>query len=88
MKLSDYLELVDNTGRVLRNNKRGAISASSEKILSRLDVDEDQWLEMAENFEECFSSFVGGESSLRMACDHFQYQRPPGLATCKLMFRR
>ena len=87
MRLSDYLELVDCTGRVLRDDKRGAIGANSEKILARLDIDEDQWLEMTASFEDCFSSFVGGESSLRMACDHFQYQRPPGLATCKLMFR-
>ena len=86
MKLSDYLELVDCTGRILRNNKRGAISADSERILTRLDIDEDQWLEMTANFEDCFSSFVGGESSLRMACESLHYQRPPGLATCKLMF--
>jgi len=86
MKLSDYLELVDSTGRVLRKDKRGAISAGAEKILDRLDVDEDQWLEMTTNFERCFSSFVGGESSLRMACENLHYQRPPGLATCKLMF--
>ena len=86
MKLSDYLELVDSTGRVLRKDKRGAISAGAEKILDRLDVDEDQWLEMTTNFEGCFSSFVGGESSLRMACENLHYQRPPGLATCKLMF--
>jgi REP element-mobilizing transposase RayT len=85
MKLSDYLELVDSTGRVLRKDKRGAISAGAEKILDRLDVDEDQWLEMTSNFEGCFSSFVGGESSLRMACENFQYHRPPGLATCKMM---
>jgi REP element-mobilizing transposase RayT len=86
MKLSDYLELIDSTGRVLRNDKRGAISTGTEKILNRLDIDEDQWLEMTSNFEGCFSSFVGGESSLRMACESLQYQRPPGLATCKMMF--
>lgn len=87
MRLSDYLELIDSTGRVLRNDKRGAISAGTESILKRLDVDEDQWLEMTSNFEGCFSSFVGGESSLRMACENLHYQRPPGLAKCKLMFR-
>jgi len=86
MKLSDYLELVDCTGRVLRKNKRGSISTSADKILNRLDIDEDQWLEMTSNFEGCFSSFVGGESSLRMACENLHYQRPPGLATCKMMF--
>jgi REP element-mobilizing transposase RayT len=87
MRLSDYLELIDSTGRVLRNDKRGAISTGTENILNRLDIDEDQWLEMASNFEGCFNSFVGGESSLRMACENLHYQRPPGLATCKLMFR-
>jgi hypothetical protein len=86
MKLSDYLELIDSTCRVLRNDKRGAISAGTEKILNRLDIDEDKWLEMTSNFEGCFSSFVGGEGSLRMACESLQYQRPPGLATCKMMF--
>lgn len=87
MKLSDYLELVDCTGRILRKNKRGSISSGAERILTRLDIDEDQWLDMTSNFEGCFSSFVGGENSLRMACESLQYQRPPGLATCKLMFR-
>ena len=86
MKLSDYLELVDSTGRVLRDDKRGAISANADKILARLEVDEDQWLEMTSNFEGCFSSFVGGESSLRVACENLHYQRPPGLAGCKMMF--
>ena len=86
MRLSEYLELIDSTGRVLRNDKRGAISAGTENILNRLDIDEDQWLEMTSNFEGCFSSFVGDESSLRMACENLHYQRPPSLATCKLMF--
>jgi REP element-mobilizing transposase RayT len=86
MKLTDYLELVDCTGKILRNDKRGVISSSAEKILNRLKIGEEQWLDMASNFEERFSSFVGGESSLRIACDHLKYQRPPGLATCKLMF--
>ena len=88
MKLSDYLELVDCTGRVLRKNKKGSISSVSEKILTRLDIDEDQWLEMTSNFEGCFSLFVGSENSLRIACENLHYQRPPGLATCKLMFHR
>ncbi|MCZ4339934.1 transposase, partial [Shewanella colwelliana] len=31
----DYLELVDETGRVIREDKRGAISKSAENILQR-----------------------------------------------------
>lgn len=57
------------------------------RFKSQALLDEDQWFEMTSNFEGCFSLFVGGESSLRMACENLHYQRPPGLATCKLMFR-
>ena len=85
---SDYLELSDSTERVLRNDKRGAISSGTEGILNRLDINEEQWLEMTSNFEGCFSSFFGGENGLRMTCENLHYQRPLGLATCKLMFRK
>lgn len=83
MKLTDYLELVDWTGRILRHDKRGAISKSTENILARLGIDDSQWLEMTECFEECFRTFAGGEQSLRAACETLNYKRPPGLSRCK-----
>lgn len=43
MRLLDYLELVDSTGRALRTDKRGAINATLTDILSRLDIDQEQW---------------------------------------------
>ena len=86
MRLSDYLNLVDCTGRILREDKRGYINSNAEKILQRLDIDEDKWLEMAMGFEGCFSSFVGREKSVRLVCEQFKYQRPPGLTSCKRMF--
>ncbi len=86
MPLGDYLVLVDATGRVLREDKRGQISAGAEHILKRLNIDEDRWLHMTGNFEECFASFVGNEHSVRRACKQLSYQRPSGLATSKRMF--
>ena len=83
MRLTDYLELVDWTGRILRHNKRGAIAKNSENILIRLGIDNAQWLTMTEHFEQCFKTFAGGEQSLRLACETLNYQRPPGLSRCK-----
>ncbi len=40
----DYLELVDQTGRIVRSGKRGAIPAHLAPILDRLEVDLDRWL--------------------------------------------
>ena len=43
-RLMDYLELVDSTGRTVRDDKRGAISAHAEGVLDRLGIDEKAWL--------------------------------------------
>ena len=43
-RLMDYLELVDWTGRALREDKRGAIPEAVPTILTRLDIDRDTWL--------------------------------------------
>ena len=86
MRLTDYLELVDWTGRVLRDDKRGAISHNAEDILTRLGLDDSQWVEMTSNFEQCFSTFAGNEQGLRSACETLSYQRPPGLSRCRAAF--
>ncbi len=86
MRLNDYLTLVDATGRVLKEDTRGKISTAAQPILKRLNIDEHHWLQMTKNFEECFSSFVGNEHSVRMVCKELNYQRPSGLAKSKRMF--
>ena len=40
----DYLELVDCTGRAIRDDKRGPISGQAMKILDRLGIDKKAWL--------------------------------------------
>jgi len=42
--LSDYLQLVDWTGRIVRNDKRGAIPRSTPPILTRLNISIDRWM--------------------------------------------
>ena len=43
-RLMDYLELVDSTGRAVRDDKRGGISAHAAGVLDRLGIDEKKWL--------------------------------------------
>ena len=42
--LGSYLELVDWTGRIVRQDKRGSISDGIPPILERLRIDPDEWL--------------------------------------------
>jgi len=47
----DYLELVDWTGRFIRNDKRGYIGDKMPPILSRLNIEQGQWHLNATQFE-------------------------------------
>ena len=49
--LEDYLTLVDWSGRIIREDKRGFIANSLPPILERLSVDRTQWLKNSTQFE-------------------------------------
>jgi hypothetical protein len=85
-KLTDYLELVDWTGRILREDKRGAIAADAPPILERLNIETEQWLYLSQHFESPFKGFVGGIQKLKKVCQNLGYERTPGLHSCKLFF--
>ena len=50
MALSEYLRLLDWTGRRLRRKTRGSIPAGLAPILERLRIDESAWLSTVEHF--------------------------------------
>jgi hypothetical protein len=50
----DYLTLVDITGRIQRQDKRGFIPETFLPILQRLAIDADEWIENTQKFEELF----------------------------------
>lgn len=52
--LKDYLTLVDMTGRILRDDKRSAISAHLPPILERLEINQEEWLNNATQFERLY----------------------------------
>lgn len=85
-RLPDYLELVDWTGRQIREDKRGAIDGALPSILTRLDIDEEHWLYMTQHFESSFKTLVGAVHSLRRVCEEMGYQRMPGRSSCEALF--
>ena len=54
LRLTEYLELVDWTGRQIREDKRGVMDSDLPAIVERLEIDEDHWLYMTQNFESSF----------------------------------
>jgi REP element-mobilizing transposase RayT len=53
---NDYLTLVDTTGRIQRQDKRGSISNNFLPILERLGIESNEWIENTQKFEEIFYS--------------------------------
>jgi REP element-mobilizing transposase RayT len=68
--LINYLELVDWTGRVIRDDKRGAISAQIPCLLSTLGLDSETWLELASSFGKNYHGAVGSLDELALFAEH------------------
>jgi len=85
-RLTDYLELVDWTGRILREDKRGAIDDNLSPILERLNIEAKHWLFLTQHFESRFKGLVGTAYQLKQVCEKLGYQRAPGLKNCQTYF--
>ncbi len=64
MTLDEYLELLDWTGRQMREGKRGAIRSDLRPILERLHIKADAWIDTIERFGRAFHRVVGRVSSM------------------------
>ena len=84
-ELEDYLQLVDETGRIMREDKRGSISASSSKILNRLNISPGNWIKMTSDFGKIFHGPVGTTQELTNYCDHLQKRRRHFAQCCKYL---
>ena len=62
--LSDYLELVDWTGRRIRDDKKGFIDSSAPKLFTQLKMDEEDWFDMTQSFERKFAYFAAKPEKL------------------------
>jgi len=84
--LTEYLELVDWTGRIIRDDKKGVIKQQTPPILSQIKMDTDHWLYSCQHFENRFKRLVGSAYALRAVCKRLDYQRTPGLRDCLVYF--
>lgn len=58
-KLTDYFELVEWSGRCIREDKRGAIPAHIKPLFERFMVNEQDWLEIMQEFNRHFIHAAG-----------------------------
>ena len=85
-RLTDYLELVDWTGRILREDKRGAINHALPPILDRLQIDPKHWLYLSKHFESKFKGLVGSAFKLKQVCQQLGYKRTVNISAATEFF--
>jgi hypothetical protein len=80
--LIDYLELVDWTGRVLRKDKRGAVSVNIPALLVTLGLDTEIWLTLANDFGNDYHGAFGSLEELAIFAEHTGKQWISGKTNC------
>ncbi len=63
--LSNYINLVDETGRCLRGDKRGFISEKTAKTIDEIGINPDDWLDELKGFKSIGFSAVGTAEQLK-----------------------
>jgi REP element-mobilizing transposase RayT len=87
-QLKDYCELVDITGRCIREDKAGYIEDHQSPILERLGLDSQQWLALTTEFEKHFCYAAGAELMMNAFKRHTQHQRLRGMGKAKVLLKR
>ena len=64
----DYLELVDTTGRVIREDKKGYIPGETPQILERLNIDPEPFIATTARMLQQFSTAIGTPEHLAAHC--------------------
>ena len=85
-RVEDYIELVDWTGRQVRDDKRGRIDDDQPAILERLGIETEHWLYLTQHYQSSFKSLVGTVYRAREACRQLGWKKSHSLAMCKALF--
>jgi hypothetical protein len=86
MTEADYFNLVDQSGRLLRADKRGAIDPQLSPILLRIGANPQAWIDTISHFGPKFHLAAGLISSLRDLADQLGRKWLVGLSAARTAF--
>ena len=85
--LDDYIDLVDWSGRVVREDKRGAINEALPPILDRLEIDAKTWQKLLRERKRLqFHHAVGRASAIKENASNFGRAFLKGLSFARALF--
>ncbi len=81
-ELKDYLELIEITGRCIHEDKAGFIEGGESALLSRLNINPENWLILTKDFRKLFHGAVGHGDVLADYCEHKGLKRRTNVSCC------
>ncbi|KGJ91172.1 transposase [Colwellia psychrerythraea] len=85
-ELTDYIQLVELTGRCIREDKSGYIDDNQAELLIRLNINPENWLILATQFRKCFHGAVGNKEALSKYCQHQHLKKRATVSICQKLF--
>lgn len=82
----DYLDLVETTGRCLHPDKRGLIAERVPKLLQRLGIEPERFIDCTTNLMKQFGSAVGAPAHLTELCAQRQVKYLRGISAARGAF--
>jgi len=84
--LLDYFELIDWTGRMIRDDKKGAIPPDILPIFRKLGVNDKEWADNVNHFGRRFYSVVGAVEVMRQYSDKIGQWWMQGLSCSRRLY--
>ncbi|MBQ4798710.1 transposase [Pseudoalteromonas sp. MMG006] len=82
-ELKYYLQLVELTGRIIRDDKPGFIENTQLPLLERVNISPENWLKLTTDFTHVFHGAVGKPQSHVSYCEHLNKKRRVNFSNCK-----
>ncbi|OBT13689.1 transposase [Vibrio sp. UCD-FRSSP16_10] len=83
--LTDYLALIKETGRIIRDDKQGTISEHSQNLLTTMSIPHANWIELITKFGSLFHGPVGTIEELTSYCEHLEKRRRHFSSCCQYL---
>ena len=82
-ELTDYLELIELTGRYIREDKAGHIAQNQPVLLQRLNISPENWLTLSKGFRKLFHGAVGKGEALTAYYENHHVKRRQNVTCCE-----
>ena len=87
LTLEEYLQILDTTGRCIKDGKKGYIPEDLSPILLRMNLDQDHWLETVQKYGSNFYRVIGCVERMAETAKRAGQKWFKGLNFSKLVYR-